>query len=74
MSSSVDSGGRNVNSISQKAKAFNQELQLLQAKLHSMQDISYDKSKLDLIFSTTEKALEQRSHLEIVNERMRVIE
>ena len=39
-----------------------------------MQDIAYDKSKLDLIFSTTEKALEQRSHLDIVHERMRVIE
>ena len=39
-----------------------------------MQDIAYDKSKIDLVFSTTEKALEQNSHLEIICERMKVLE
>ena len=39
-----------------------------------MQDIAYDKGKVDLVFSTTEKALEQNSHLEIICERMKVLE
>ena len=39
-----------------------------------MQDISYDKSKVDLVFNTTEKALEQNSHLKILCERLKVIE
>ena len=39
-----------------------------------MQDIAYDKSKVDLVFNTTEKALEQTSHLEIICERMKVLE
>ena len=39
-----------------------------------MQDIAYDKGKVDLVFSTTEKALEQNSHLEIICERMKALE
>ena len=39
-----------------------------------MQDIAYDKNKLDLIYNTTEKSLEQKSHLDIICERMKVIE
>ena len=39
-----------------------------------MQDIAYDKSKVDLVFNSTEKALEQNSHLEIICERVKVLE
>ncbi len=39
-----------------------------------MQDIAYDKSKVDLVFNTTEKSLEQNSHLDIIIERMKVLE
>ena len=67
-------GTRNVNSISAKAKAFNNDLTNLQQKLQAMQDISYDKSKLDVVFNFTERALEQGDHLNIICERLKVLE
>ena len=39
-----------------------------------MQDISYDKSKVDVVFNFTERALEQNDHLTIIQERLKVLE
>ena len=39
-----------------------------------MQDISYDKSKVDVVFNFTERALEQNNHLDIICERLKVLE
>jgi len=39
-----------------------------------MEDVAYDQQKVDLVFGMTEKALEQKSHLDIILQRLTVLE
>lgn len=39
-----------------------------------MEDVLYDQQKVQLVFDMTERALEQKAHLEIVQERLSVLE
>jgi len=39
-----------------------------------MEDVAYDQQKVALVFDMTERALEQKDHLEILLERLTVLE
>ena len=39
-----------------------------------MEDVSYDQQKVALVFSMTESAIEQKDHLDIILERLLVLE
>ena len=46
----------------------------LQQKFLHMEDVAYDQQKVALVFDMTERALEQKDHLDIILERLSVIE
>lgn len=39
-----------------------------------MEDVSYEKKKLDLVYLMVERSLEQKGHLDIIVERLKVLE
>ncbi len=39
-----------------------------------MEDVAYDQQKVALVFDMTERALEQKDHLELLLERLTVLE
>ena len=63
-------GGSRRGTISAKAKWFNQDLQTLEQKFRAMEDVTYDQQKVVLVFEFTERALEQKAHLDIIYERL----
>ena len=65
---------RNANSLANKAKMLNSQLLDLQSKLQHMEDVSYEKKKLDLVYLMAERSLEQKGHLDIIVERLKVLE
>jgi len=65
---------KSANSISNKAKQFNTDLNMLQNKFKDLEDVLYDQQKVALVFDMTERALEQKDHLEIIMERLLVLE
>ena len=60
--------------IATKAKQFNTDLQTLENKFKMMEDVSFEQKKVQLVFGMTEKALEQKAHLNVILERLHVIE
>ena len=68
------SGSHKAKSLLSKAKEFNKELQVLSQKFNQIEDVAYDKQKVDMVFNMTEKAIEQSSHLSIIIERLKVLE
>ena len=67
-------GNRKVKLFMEKAKYFNKELQNLATKFNQIQDVAYEKQKVDLVFDMTEKSIEQSGHLAIIIERLKVLE
>ena len=61
-------------SIANKVKAFNSELTKLQQKFQNMDDVAYDQQKIQMVFQMTERALEQKDHLDVILERLNVLE
>ena len=67
-------GGQRRMKFLQKAKDFNKDLQALQNKFKNIQDVAYDKQKVDLVFDMTQKSIEQSRHLKVIIERLLVLE
>ena len=61
-------------SIANKVKAFNSELTKLQQKFQNMDDVAYDQQKIQMVYQMTERALEQKDHLDVILERLNVLE
>ena len=43
-------------------------------KLRQMNDVNYDKNKIDFLFQMLEKAYETEEHVRIITERLRALE
>ena len=68
------SGFRSGDTMSKKAQEFNDELEKLENKLATMNDVAYDRQKVDFLYSFAERSLEQMPHLELILERLQVLE
>jgi hypothetical protein len=65
---------RKTKSFANKTKDFSKELQVLAKKFDSIPDLAYDKQKVDMVLEFTEKAIEKEMHLDILIERLKVLE
>lgn len=65
---------RTMDMIGQRAKELNKDLEDIVRNLQSMNDVNYDKNKVDFLFSMLEKAIENEDHVRIIAERLRALE
>ena len=65
---------RTMDIIGQRAKELNKDLEDIVRNLQSMNDVNYDKNKIDFLFSMLEKAIENEDHVRIIAERLRALE
>ena len=60
--------------MSKHAKEFSEALHKLDEKFKSMQDVHYEKNKIDFVYNCVEKAMQDSSHFEVLVERLTVLE
>mmetsp|Transcript_14502 Transcript_14502/g.14113 ORF Transcript_14502/g.14113 Transcript_14502/m.14113 type:complete len:105 (+) Transcript_14502:234-548(+) len=63
-----------VDSIGQRGKELNKELELVVSRMYAMKEVDYDKGKIDFLFNMTEKALEYDSYILAIIERLTALE
>ena len=63
-----------MNAIGNRAKDLYKDLDEIIKNLHSMNDVNYDKNKIDFLFSMHEKSLECEEHVRIISERLQALE
>jgi hypothetical protein len=57
-----------------RATMFNDELERLENKLATMNDVNYERPKIDFLYGLAEKAIEEQPHLDLIVERLSVLE
>ena len=65
---------RTMDVIGQRAKELNKDLEDIVRNLQSMNDVNYDKNKVEFLFTMLEKAIESEDHVKIIAERLRALE
>mmetsp|Transcript_3391 Transcript_3391/g.5711 ORF Transcript_3391/g.5711 Transcript_3391/m.5711 type:complete len:149 (+) Transcript_3391:1434-1880(+) len=60
--------------IGQHAKELNKTLDFIVKKLRQMNDVNYDKNKIDFLFAMLEKAYESEEHVHIIHQRLFTLE
>ena len=70
----MSTASRSGDSMSKRAQMFNDELEKVDGKLQAMNDVAYEKQKIDFLYTFAERALEQLPHVDLVLERLQVME
>lgn len=65
---------RTMDNIGSRAKELNKDLEDVTRNLQSMNDVNYDKNKIDFLYQMLEKAIESEDHVKIIGERLRALE
>ena len=63
-----------LNNIGNRAKVLNKDMDDILRGLSKVQDINYDKNKIDYLFELLEKQIMCGDHLHIVTERLKALE
>ena len=63
-----------LNNIGNRAKVLNKDMDDILRGLSKVQDINYDKNKIDYLFELLEKQFMCGDHLHIVTERLKALE
>ncbi len=64
----------NIDLVGSKAKELNKDLEILVGRFRTLRDIDYDPTKIEFLYSLTEKSLEHEKHIELIIERLRAVE
>ena len=56
--------------MSKRAQQFDEELKRLEDKLSQLNDVAYEKAKIDFLHSFAEQSLEKLPHVDLLNERL----
>ena len=65
---------RTMDNIGNRAKELNKCLDDIQRRLQLMQDVNYDKNKIDYLFDLLEKSMESDEQVQIIVERLKALE
>jgi hypothetical protein len=64
----------NIDLVGSKAKELNKDLENLVGRFRTLRDIDYDPTKIEFLYSMTEKSLEHEKHIELIIERLKAVE
>jgi len=65
---------KNMDSLGNKARAFDQDLDEILETLKQMTEVSFDKNKYEFLYQMLEKAIESDEQVDIIIERLKALE
>lgn len=68
------SNSRGIDSISRRVQQFNTDMDRLIRKFQNMKDVEYEKTKVDKVYEMTEHALSSNEQLDMMLDRLKMIE
>ena len=66
--------GTVMDQIGNRAKELNKELEEILRNLNSMNNVNYEKNKIDYLFEILEKSIESEEQVNIVTDRLKALE
>lgn len=70
----ADLDSTTMDSIGNRAKELNKEMDEILRRLQAMETINYDKSRIDFLYDILEKFMENEEHVEIILDRLKSLE